>query len=258
MCVCFLGVSVAVVLTSGCSSSSGRKSAKPGEAKAKAESKCSPAQKLFDVKVGGKVGFIDRTGKLVITPQFDGVAGFTEGLAWVCLGKCSRAVSLWLPGDARNTDESKYGFIDESGKYVVNPTYDEVYPFSEGLAAVCSGDCAYDAASPRKWGFVDKTGKVAVPLQFGAARAFNEGLAAVCVGSCTSYVKGRYRPEYSPERFEGKWGYIDAKGAFVINPQFDEAYYFENGIAQVTIGKGADAKSAYIDKTGKFVWNPTN
>src|SRR5271166_3039578 len=84
-CVCFLGVSVAV-LTSGCSSSSGRKSAKPEEAKAETERRCFPAQKLFSVTVGGKVGFIDRTGKLVITPQFDEAMGFVDGLSWVCLG----------------------------------------------------------------------------------------------------------------------------------------------------------------------------
>ena len=55
-----------------------------------------------------------------------------------------------------------------------------------------------------------------------------------------------------------KWGYVDAKGAFVINPQFDRASSFENGLAKVELGKGVEAKIAYIDKTGRFVWNPAN
>ena len=31
---------------------------------------------------------------------------------------------------------SKYGFIDKSGKVVIEPQFDEAYPFSEGLAWV--------------------------------------------------------------------------------------------------------------------------
>jgi hypothetical protein len=57
---------------------------------------------------------------------------------------------------------------------------------------------------------------------------------------------------------EGKWGYIDSKGTFVINPQFDDADPFQNGLAKVELGKGDQAKIAYIDKTCKFVWNPAN
>ena len=40
---------------------------------------------LFKVLVNGKVGFIDRTGKMVIKPQFDFVRDFSEGLAEVNL-----------------------------------------------------------------------------------------------------------------------------------------------------------------------------
>ncbi len=36
---------------------------------------------LFLIEKDGKSGFIDRTGKVVITPQFDSVSGFSEGLA---------------------------------------------------------------------------------------------------------------------------------------------------------------------------------
>src|SRR5271167_2353154 len=192
VCMFFLGVSVALLAT-GCSFF-GTKSDNPDQPKAESENK----QTLFEVKVGGKFGYIDKAGKLAITPQFDKVEDFREGLAAVCLGKC---------GFDSKPDESRYGYIDQSGKYVVNPTYDHVHPFSEGLAAVCSGDCWWGATKGRKWGFIDKKGAVVIPLQFGDARYFKEGLAAVCVGTCIGH----------DEKFEGKWGYIDAKGAFVIN-----------------------------------------
>ena len=41
---------------------------------------------------------------------------------------------------------SKYGFIDKSGKVVIEPQFDLVFDFSEGLARV---------EKDGKWGFID-------------------------------------------------------------------------------------------------------
>lgn len=49
----------------------------------------------------------------------------------------------------------------------------------------------------------------------------------------------------------GKRGYIDKTGKIVINPQFDDARHFTEGLASVNIGD----KWGYIDKAGKIVWN---
>ena len=50
------------------------------------------------------------------------------------------------------------------------------------------------------------------------------------------------------------WGYIDKTGEMVVNPQFDSAEKFCQGLAEVTIG----SKTGYINKAGKYVWNPTD
>ena len=57
--------------------------------------------------------------------------------------------SLW--------DGGKNGFIDETGKEVVPPRYEESNGFSEGLAAVRAGD---------KWGYVNAQGEVVIAPQF--------------------------------------------------------------------------------------------
>ncbi|ECH5021687.1 WG repeat-containing protein, partial [Campylobacter coli] len=52
-------------------------------------------------------GFIDKSGKIVIEPKFDGVGNFSEGLAGVELN-------------------GKWGFIDKSGKIVIEPKFDDI------------------------------------------------------------------------------------------------------------------------------------
>ncbi|WP_370659100.1 WG repeat-containing protein, partial [Campylobacter coli] len=65
--------------------------------------------------LNGKIGFIDKSGKIIAKPEFDDVGVFSEGLAKVKLN-------------------GKWGFIDKSGKIIVRPEFDDVDDFREGLA----------------------------------------------------------------------------------------------------------------------------
>ena len=62
------------------------------------------------------------------------------------------------------------GSIDRQGNYVINPQFDYVYSFSEGLAAVYIDG---------KGGFIDLQGNYVINPQFDYVRSFLEGLAAV-------------------------------------------------------------------------------
>lgn len=48
---------------------------------------------------------------------------------------------------------------------------------------------------------------------------------------------------------EYKWGYIDKAGTFVIDPVFDDAWEFHEGLAAARL----EWASGYIDRTGQFV-----
>jgi hypothetical protein len=212
-------------------------------------------KKLLKVTIGGKEGYIDRTGRIAINPQYDSASDFAEGLALVCVGPCDQdhwAGYRYTDGLETEALEQtfKYGYIDEAGRMVINPMFESAENFSEGLAGVCIGNgCYYSRPSDKpkqegKWGFIDKTGAMVILPQFQYASAFHEGLAAVSVG--------------------GKWGYIGKTGRFAINPQFDSASEFDNGIASVGLKTAGTSPMSekyqygYIDRNRKFVWQPSN
>src|SRR5947207_13271064 len=69
---------------------------------------------LFPVSKGGKWGFIDGGGHLVIPLRFDSAAEFSEGLA-------------------RVTEGGRPAFINAAGEVVFRPRFDTAGDFYEGL-----------------------------------------------------------------------------------------------------------------------------
>jgi hypothetical protein len=176
---------------------------------------------LLPAKKGGKWGYLDTAMKWTIEPRFDGADRFSEGLA---------AVASASGGGKKGSRDAtcKFGFVDKSGKPVIEQKFDGAWPFSEGLAAVGAGG---------KWGYVDKAGKAAIEPQYDYAWPFSEGLGRVLVGE--------------------KQGFVDKSGAVVIKPAYEPAWEFSRGLARVGVGRGDEYREGYIDKTGKFVWEPT-
>lgn len=73
------------------------------------------------------------------------------------------------------------------------------------------------------------------------ADAFSEGLAAVGVD---------LPKEEGMQSAETRYGYIDKKGGWVIEPKYRDAFAFRDGLAKV---EDTDRNIGYIDKTGKEV-----
>ncbi|MBP5547417.1 MAG: WG repeat-containing protein [Bacteroidales bacterium] len=167
---------------------------------------------------------IDMTGEYAITPQFDDAYNFHEGLARVMIETEKNPLydSPYIHWYVKPS-KGKWGFIDKTGQFIINPQYDIAGNFIEGLAAV---------KIDGKFGYIDKNGEFAIKPQFDTVTDFSQGLACVSAN--------------------GKYGYINKKGEYFIKPLFDDADNFNDGIAIVKIND----KCHYItrDSLPKRAW----
>ena len=138
------------------------------------------------VKSDAGYGFIDKSGTVVIQPRFDLVSDFDEGLAMVATLQEQKVTYVTVGPDeipvfgttVQQYDD--YGYIDTTGKLVIEGGFDGAEPFSSGVAAV---------SAEGTWGYIDKTGAWVIEPRFDTAYAFHGDLAMVCLdGSTDSWV----------------------------------------------------------------------
>ena len=184
--------------------------------------------------------FVDTTGKIIINnDEIESATFFDHD---VCFVRVNR----------------KWGLIDSTGKYIVNPKYTACYSVNADFGTMVryTGDAPlHDTArsigtyeelpyiysfvedlalveKDGRFGYLDYKGKEIIKPQYEMANFFSEGLAAV--------------------RVYGKYGYIDKTNKIAIKPKFDRASYFNEGLAPVEINN----KYGCIDKQGKIIISP--
>jgi len=195
----------------------------------------------FSVTEDSKVkwGFVDKDGKVAISPQFaatgnfsggkcavqneEGEWGFIDSEGKIAISYQFDEANKFVNGQAAVEFDGKAGAIDEAGKYVINPQFDGITE---------DGDL-YLVEQGEKFGWATREGQIVINPQFATAFTFNGGdIAPVQVGET--------------------WGYVDKEGKIVINPQFKVALPFISGVAAVLSGE----KVGFIDSEGKYLINP--
>ena len=127
-------------------------------------------------------------------------------------------VGRFREGLAKIELNGKYGYVDKTGKEVVELKYDYLGDFAyNGLAkAMFNG----------KVGYVDITGKEVVALKYDSVERFREGLAAVL--------------------FNGQWGFVDKTGKEVVKPKYDSVENFHDGLVEAKF----NGRQLYVDRQG--------
>ena len=159
----------------------------------------------------------------------------------------------------------RHGFIDQTGKTVIQPQFDDVGPFSEELAPVRIGD---------KLGYIDAKGTIAITPQFTvvsgealSTSGFRYGRAMVMLGGRYGFIdtNGKYihTPEYSwanpffgnfaPVRSDNGYAFLDRSGTIVLAGRFERLLFgFSEGLAPAFQG----GKCGFINPSGDWRIDP--
>lgn len=151
-----------------------------------------------------------------------------------------------------------WGFMDSTGRVIIEPKFREVDTFSEGLAAFKS---IYDG----RWGYIDTSGEIVIEPVYDAAFSFREGRAIVIVsGSYGAIDKaGEYVIEPIHKRIEGffqgrafilvdtSWMLVDENGNYVTQNSFKQVNSFREGLASFVGFNGDYSVSGYLNRNGE-------
>ncbi|MGZ5302879.1 MAG: WG repeat-containing protein [Bacteroidia bacterium] len=203
---------------------------------------------LAPVKINGKWGYIDKLGKLVIPARYNNAGVFTEGCAPVQIS------DFW-------------GYIDKTGNWFLRPVFTQASNFSNRRAQISLFD---PTDSTTVTGYITPQGEFLFKIEayevgydyhdklLRVRSADNSGMAFGFRDSTGAYI---IQPRFdgAMDFSEGlaammlgkKWGFTSPANDFAIFPEYEEAYSFTDGHAFVRTGK----KKGFINKAGKMVIN---
>ena len=138
-------------------------------------------------------------------------------IAWF-LGTFENGVS-WALGA-----NGKYGYLLDTGEWLVEPRFDDAGSFSGGFASVCLDG---------KWGYIDEQGALRIEPRFDSCDNFYNGCAEV--------------------ELDGMRGLIDTNGAYLIEPKYYAVNSFAGDYAAVA------RQGAYVENRGsgdyyEYIW----
>lgn len=176
------------------------------------------------VQIGENQAFIDEYGTFTVPPGYPEISFFNDTLLTFeeeeLFGLMRKNCQVVVPAvyeeigqlsidRALVVRDGLLGYIDGSGKEIVKPQF-EVFPnylergqFHSNLAIV---------KQKGKFGIIDKQGKVVLPISYSEIGN---------ISALISFTKGK------------AWGFMDLTGKVIIQPEFDYAESFKDGLAVV-------------------------
>jgi len=199
---------------------------------------------FVQVDVDGKSGLIDRDGQMVFEPKYGSIraigpdyfrvsenrrlGGMTGGedfsdsrVEFTAEGSASVTVFGSIEFAGTGTD-----VVDISGRRIEPSGMPRFYKFDENDPSIRW------IQRDRLWGLAHPDGSWLVEPKFEQVGALNDGLARVTLN--------------------GKVGYVDRTGSFVIEPAFDEASPFRSDLGRASAKR--DGVVGVIDKTGAWIF----
>ena len=168
--------------------------------------------------------------------------------------------SAVYPARDNYLSDSKWGYIDNAGMFVIEPSFSQAFRFQgNGLAVAGRGD---------RVGLIDRTGNFVADPVYTYINPYSEGRAAAADGEAYvvldengrvisekylyigNYKSGRAVYYTRTESGAQLYGYLDENGKSVIQPVYWHATDFEGNRAAVKLNDGL---YAVIDRSGKAI-----
>jgi len=218
-----------------------------------------------------KNGLIDRNGKWILQPGYPRVQVLNADLlnfpAIRLTNKAGEIItneihtvgpfSEGLAAAYKSGASSIIGFIDETGKWAIDPMFEkellpkksyganfidyEHFVFSEGLCPLKQNG---------KYGFIDKSGEFIIEPLFEDVAPLN----SIIHLEAKHPFKGHFSEGLATVKMNGIWGFIDKTGKWVIEPQYTVATPFIDGVAMVC----RDKLWMYINKSNEVLFHLTS
>ena len=160
-------------------------------------------------------------------------------------------------------ENNKWGYVDVEGKIIIPAKYKSAENFSNGLGKV--------SVDGNNYGYIDKSGTLIFKTIYFSGTDFTDGAAFVSIkkgndvqwnvlnknGELYPVAKFSYKGTFCEGLARVKtqsdlWGFIDTKGKFVIEPKYESAGDFSEGLCCVSIKN----RWGFINAKGEMIIQP--
>ncbi|MBL8993928.1 MAG: WG repeat-containing protein [Spirochaetia bacterium] len=182
--------------------------------------------------------FIDRDGKKITSTTYSQVGSFSNGRA-VIATNINLSVLSSLLGSAsqfsnfakrENTNflsrrnlSPRFGLIELEGNEIVDPSFQAIYPYTNGL---------FISVSNGRLGLLSSNGEKKISPSYNWIYAPSEGISMTRLGTTQPFL----------------FGFVDLGGRIIASPRFDEASSFRSGYAVV----GSNGRYGFMNPKGEI------
>ncbi|OBR65736.1 hypothetical protein A7K91_14335 [Paenibacillus oryzae] len=235
---------------------------------------------LAVIALEGQLGMINKEGKEIVRPYYDRMVDakgrslevddyFTNDY-WIAayladvmgldeqMKDVGNPANLFSEGLAIVVKNGLFGYINRDGYEVVKPQYLYAGPFQDGVAVVLTEN---------GYGFIDAKGSIVISPEYKGTYMYQDDVVLMITQNEQTILFDRKGNELalfneelklSPyneglalvyDRNKEKYGYANPKGKLVIEPRYDRAAFFSEGLALVQ----REDRVFYVNAEGKEV-----
>lgn len=179
---------------------------------------------LYKFKINDLYGLVTSKGNIILQNIYNGIGKFEDNLA---------CIQVNVPSDDRYEQKKLYGYVDSLGNEILPPSYEFIGKRHHKFAVVMKNNL---------WGLFR--------IENHQIKIFpNVSFLGPCMENLCKINVGGIYDKNSKKTTGGLWGYISVDGQIVIEPTYEQAYRFSDGMAAVKL----NGKWGFINSEGIIV-----